>query len=326
MKKSLILIMACGMIMWNVSFAHSAKKIVIKVAHNGSVTYPYHIGMEKFKEVLEMETKGAVEVQIFPNSQLGSEEECAQMIKAGTLDVNINSSGGLAGFVSEAEIFNLPFIFRDLQHFYRVIDGPVGKRTAIAIEEKLECVFLGYLYTGVRNLWTTKKPVRTLDDLKGLKIRVMSSPVFVETWNNLGAQATPMSFGELYSALQQGVVDGAEMDVYDLKVDKFYEVIKHVSFTQHQFLPSMATFSKKRYDRLPPYIQAAVLKAAQAMVSTERKTYNDLSNKGVDEMKAEGVSFYELDQKLFKDKILGVYKKYAEKVGGIELIEMVGSN
>jgi tripartite ATP-independent transporter DctP family solute receptor len=230
----------------------TGEKIIIKVAHNGNEKHPHQAGFETFKEVLEKETNGKVEVQIFPNEQLGSEEEASQMVKLGLLSASAASAGGgLASFVSEAELFNLPFIFRDLEHFYRVLDGPTGQRVARAVEEKLNCKVLGYWYSGIRNAWNSKRPILTPEDLKGLKIRVMSSPILLQTFNALGAQATPMAFGELYSALQMGVVDGAETDHIDLLYEKFHEVTKHVSYTNHMFLAVGLIFSKKQFDRLP---------------------------------------------------------------------------
>jgi tripartite ATP-independent transporter DctP family solute receptor len=300
-----------------------AKKIIIKAAHNGNAAHPYQKGYEKFKEIIEARSNGEVEVQIFPNAQLGSEEEVNQMIKMGTVAVNTASTGGLAGFVPEIELFNLPFIFRDLDHFYKVVDGPVGKRIGKSIEDRLNCVFLGWWYSGIRNAWNNKVEVKSPADLKGLKIRTMGSPIFVDTWNALGAQATPMSFGELYTGLQQGVVDGAECDMVDLWVEKFYEVTKYVSFTKHMFLANVLIMSKKQYDKFPPAIQTAIWEAAEAAKMAERKALEDMTNTLQSQLEEKGLKFINVDQKPFIDGVEGVYQKNAEKVGGMELINMV---
>jgi len=323
MKKILILVMAMGLLVWSVSSVVGTEKIIIKCTHNGNAAHPFQRGYETFKQVLEAETKGAVEVQIFPSEQLGTEEQCAQMIKLGTLDVNINGTGGLAGFVPSIELYNLPFIFRDFQHMYRVLDGSIGQKISKDIETNLDGIFLGYLNSGVRNAWNSKRPIRTPEDLKGLKIRVMNSPIFVETWNTLGAQATPMAFGELYSALQQKVVDGAECDLVDILVEKFYEVTKYVSFTKHMFLPATMVFSKKRYDRLPADVQKAVMKAARNSVPVERKALETLTDEALVQLKQKGLEFFDVNQKLFQDKVQPVYEKYGERVGGMELIKQV---
>ncbi len=302
----------------------AGEKIVLRVAHNGSVHHPYNVGYEKFKEVLETETNGRVEVQIFPAEQLGTEEQTSQMVKVGTIAAAAASAGGgLAPFVPEAELFNFPFLFRDLEHFYRVVDGPIGQRVGLATEKALNCILLGYWFSGVRNVWNAKRPILVPDDFAGLKIRVMSSPVLVETFNALGAQATPMSFGELYSGLQQGVVDGAESDHIDLLYEKFYEVTEHVSYTNHLFLAVAVIFSRVQYDRLPPDIQTAVLRAGHASVAAERQAMETVTATAFEELKEKGLQFYEVDKKLFQEKVQSVYANNADQVGGLEVIQQV---
>jgi tripartite ATP-independent transporter DctP family solute receptor len=300
------------------------KKIVLKVAHNGPEVHPFQKGYEKFKEVLEAATDGAVEVQIFPNSQLGSEEEATQMVKLGLIAANASSTaGGLSTTVSEAELFNLPFIFRDLDHCYSVIDGPIGQNLARTVEEKLNCLVLGYWFSGIRNVWNSKRPVLSPDDLRGIKLRVMSSPMLIESFNALGAQATPLAFGELYSALQTGVVDGGETDHLDLLYEKFHEVTKYVSYTNHMFLVIALIFSKKIYNKLPPDVQDAVLKAGKASVSAEREAMDALTESALAELKALGIEFYEVDKAPFREKLERVYRNNSEKVGGMALIEQI---
>lgn len=300
------------------------KKIVLKVAHNGTANHPFQVGFEKFKDVLAAETEGAVEVQIFPNAQLGSEEEASQMVKLGLIAASASSTaGGLSTSVPQAELFNLPFIFRDLDHCYQVLDGPTGQWLANIVEDKFNCVVLGYWFSGIRNVWNAKRPILTPDDLRGIKIRVMSSPILIETFNTLGAQATPMAFGELYSALQMGVVDGAETDHLDLLYEKFHEVTKYVSYTNHMFLVIALIFSKKMFDKLPQDIQAAVLKAGQASVVAEREAMDVLTASALTELEELGLEFYEVDKNLFREKVEQVYQKNAAKVGGMAKIEEV---
>ena len=300
-----------------------AEKIILKVAHNGSEQHPFQAGFEKFKEVLERETDGVVEVQIFPNAQLGSEEEASQMVMLGLLSASAAGSASLGTFVPEVELFNLPFIFRDMPHFYKVLDGPVGDQVATKIEETLDCVVLGYWFSGIRNVWNSREPVRTPDDLRGMKIRVMSSPMLVETFNALGAQATPMSYGQLYSALATGVVDGAETDHIDLFLDRFYDEAKYVSYTGHMFLSIGLIFSRKQFDNLPPHIQEVVLKAGRESTIAERAEMESMTNESLTELKKMGLEFNEVDKKPFLEKVAGVYENNAEKVGGWEVIESV---
>ena len=304
----------------------SAADFVLKVAHNGPEQHPFQNGAVRFKQVMEEQTNGNVEVQIFPSEQLGSEEETSQMIKQGTIACAVESAGGgLAPFVPSADLLNLPFLFRDLPHFYRVVDGPIGEQIGRSVEDKLDSVFLGWWFSGIRNEWNGKRPVRTPDDLKGLKIRVMGSPVLIDTFNALGAQATPMSWGEVYTSLQQGVIDGAETDHVDLLVEKFYEVTKHVSLTGHMYLAAGLICSKKVYNKLPAAYQIALINAGKASVQTERDAMEIMTGDALAKLKDKGLKFYTIDVAPFQNKVISVYKKNADKVGGMDVIKLVAT-
>ena len=303
-----------------------AADFVLKVAHNGPEQHPFQNGAVRFKQVMEEQTNGNVEVQIFPSEQLGSEEETSQMIKQGTIACAVESAGGgLAPFVPSADLLNLPFLFRDLPHFYRVVDGPIGEQIGRNVEEKLDSVFLGWWFSGIRNEWNGKRPVRTPDDLKGLKIRVMGSPVLIDTFNALGAQATPMSWGEVYTSLQQGVIDGAETDHVDLLVEKFYEVTKHVSLTGHMYLAAGLICSKKVYNKLPAAYQIALINAGKASVQTERDAMEIMTGDALAKLKEKGLKFYTIDVAPFQNKVISVYEKNADKVGGMDVIKLVAN-
>ena len=295
--------------------------IVLKVAHNGPVGHPFQVGFVEFKRVLEERTGGAVRVDIFENEQLGTEEEASLMVKLGALAASAASAGGgLAAFVPETELFNFPFIFRDLDHFYRVLDGPIGQRIAGRIEEELDAVVLGYWFAGERNVWNGERPVVTPEDLQGLKIRVIASPLLIDSFNALGAQATPMSFGELYSALEQGVVDGAETDHVDLYQERFYEVTEYVSYTRHLYLAVGLIFSRKLYDRLPPEIQEAVLVAGRASVEAERAAMAEMTETSYAALVERGIQFNDVDRELFLERVRPVYEDNAAHVGGMDVI------
>lgn len=300
-----------------------AAEITLKAAHNGSPEYAGTDGYLKMKEVIEFETNGLVEVQIFPSEQLGSEEQVNEMLQGGTAAFNAASAGGLAGFVPSIEVFNLPFIFRSADHMYRVIDGPVGRRLGQEIENKLDVVFFGWWYGGVRNVYNSTRPVMTPKDLKGLKIRTMNTSAMVDSFNALSAQATPMSFGELYTGLQQGVVDGAESDHVDLLIEKFYEVTKYVSMTGHMHLPIALIMSKKIYDDLPPHVQTAVWKGALASIPVQRAALDIKTIKALKELKKKDLKFNEVDKALFQAGVQDVYKKYEKQLGGAAVFEQI---
>lgn len=303
--------------------AHSAD-YVLKLAHNGPEQHPFQDGALAFKAALEESSNGAVEVQIFPGEQLGTEEETSQMIKQGTLACAIESAGGgLAPFVPEADLFNLPFVFNDIDHFYRVVDGPIGESVGSKVEDSLDAELLGWWFSGVRNAWNGERPIMTPSDMEGLKIRVMGSPVLIDTFNALGAQATPMSFGEVYTSLQQGVIDGAETDHVDLLVENFFEVTKYVSLTGHMYLAAAFVCGNKAFSELPEDIQGQVRAAAAKATEAERDAMKKMTDDALAQLKEKGIEFNEVDLDAFREKVQSVYSANADRVGGMEMIEEV---
>ncbi|MBD73559.1 MAG: C4-dicarboxylate ABC transporter substrate-binding protein [Candidatus Marinimicrobia bacterium] len=306
-------------------WSENNEKIVIKVSHNGSDQHPHQAGFEKISEILEKETNGRAKLEIFPSSQIASEEEAIEMVKLGVIGSTPASSGGLSRFVPEVDLFNLPFIFDSLGHFYEVLDGPIGDEIAKKIEQKLDCIVLGWWFSGIRNTWNSEKPIYTPKDLEGMKIRVIGSSIVLDTFNAFGAQATNMSFGELYSAIQQGVLDGAECDHIDLLVEKFYEVTKYVSYTEHLYLSVALIFSNKQLDKLPIDIKEALIKAGKESIMAQRNAMEEKTKDALTELKEKGLVFNAVDKKLFKEKAEVVYEKHAEEVGGMSLINQIVS-
>jgi len=306
-------------------WSENNEKIVIKVSHNGSDQHPHQAGFEKISEILEKETNGRAKLEIFPSSQIASEEEAIEMVKLGVIGSTPASSGGLSRFVPEVDLFNLPFIFDSLGHFYEVLDGPIGDEIAKKIEQKLDCIVLGWWFSGIRNTWNSEKPIYTPKDLEGMKIRVIGSSIVLDTFNAFGAQATNMSFGELYSAIQQGVLDGAECDHIDLLVEKFYEVTKYVSFTEHLYLSVALIFSKKQFKKLPEDVQMALIKAGQKSIKTQRDAMESKTREALIELQKKELVFNTVDKRLFRDKVQVVYAKNAARVGGMSLINQIVS-
>jgi tripartite ATP-independent transporter DctP family solute receptor len=306
-------------------WSENNEKIVIKVSHNGSDQHPHQAGFEKISEILEKETNGRAKLEIFPSSQIASEEEAIEMVKLGVIGSTPASSGGLSRFVPEVDLFNLPFIFDSLGHFYEVLDGPIGDEIAKKIEQKLDCIVLGWWFSGIRNTWNSEKPIYTPKDLEGMKIRVIGSSIVLDTFNAFGAQATNMSFGELYSAIQQGVLDGAECDHIDLLVEKFYEVTKYVSFTEHLYLSVALIFSKKQFKKLPEDVQMALIKAGKESIKTQRNAMESKTREALIELQKKELVFNTVDKRLFRDKVQVVYAKNAARVGGMSLINQIVS-
>ena len=307
-------------------WSENNEKIVIKVSHNGSHQHPHQVGFEKMSEILEKETNGRAKLEIFPSSQIASEEEAIEMVKLGVIGSTPASSGSLSRFVPEVDLFNLPFVFDNLGHFYEVLDGPIGDEITKKIEQNLNCIVLGWWFSGIRNTWNSEKPIYTPKDLEGMKIRVIGSSIVLDTFNAFGAQATNMSFGELYSAIQQGVLDGAECDHIDLLVEKFYEVTKYVSYTEHLYLSVALIFSNKQFKKLPEDVQMALLKAGQESIKTQRNAMESKTREALIELQKKGLVFNTVDKRLFRDKVQVVYAKNAERVGGMSLIDQIVSS
>lgn len=305
------------------------ENIIIKVSHNGSQQHPHQIGFEKLSSILEKETNGRAKLEIFPASQIASEEEAIEMVKLGVIGSTPASSGALSTFVPEVDLFNMPFIFDSLGQFYDIMDGPVGKEISDKIEKKLNCVVLGWWFSGIRNTWNSEKPIYQPKDLEGMKIRVIGSSIVLDTFNAFGAQATNMSFGELYSAIQQGVLDGAECDHIDLLVEKFYEVTKYVSYTEHLYLSVALIFSKKQLNKLPIDVQESLIRAGKEATIAQRNAMEEKTNEAFIKLIEKGLVFNKVDKKLFKEKAQIVYAKNAAGVGGMEMINKIlshGSN
>ncbi len=304
--------------------------ITIKVAHNGNEQHPFQRGFEAFNESLQDQIasgtiEGSIEVTVFPSSQLGSEESAIEQIKMGTLNATAASAAGMAPFVKDVDVLNYPFIFEDLDHFYRVLDGPVGDRISKRVEEELDCVVLGWWFSGIRNVWNSERPIIVPSDLNGLKIRVIDSPVVMDTFEALGAQATRMSFGELYSAVQTGVLDGGESDHTDLLVEKFHEVSKYVSLTEHLYLAAALIYSKKKFDQLSPEMQQAVVTAGKASVELQRRAMEKMNEESLVALKELGLEFNEVDGEKFREMVANakVYENNAEGIGGMSVVQEV---
>lgn len=279
--------------------APKVEPLTIKFAHAGSQTHPYSVGMEKLTPILEKNSGGAIKLQVFCCAQLGSERELAESARLGTIHMtSVAAEGALPAWVPELQVFGLPFVIRDRAHAYKVLDGPIGKE----LETKLEAQglhVLGWWELGFRNMTTRSKPVRVPDDLKGLKMRVQEAKVWLGFMRALGAIPTPIPFGELYSALQQGVVDGQENPVVTITSMKFYEVQKFVGLTEHTYtaLPVMA--SKKWWDGLKPEQRKIIADSVAASVPEQRKTVTAQVDDGLKLLRGQGVTITEVDKAKF---------------------------
>jgi TRAP-type transport system periplasmic protein len=279
--------------------AEAVDALTIKFAHAGSPTHPYSVGIDKLTPILDKNSGGAIKLQVFCCAQLGSERELAESVRLGTIHMtSVAAEGALPAWVPELQVFGLPFVIRDREHVYKVLDGPIGKD----LEAKLAAQglqVLGWWELGFRDMTTRNKPVRVPDDLKGLKMRVQEAKVWLGFMRALGAIATPIPFGELYGALQQGVVDGQENPIVTITSMKFYEVQKFVGLTEHTYTALPVLASKRWWDGLKADQQKVIADSVKTSVAEQRKTVAAQVDDGIKLLKAQGVTVTEVDKAKF---------------------------
>lgn len=238
-------------------------KAELKIASATSMSHTYNVGAQYFAKLVEERSGGRIKFKLYPDGQLGKgERELLEALQQGTIDIYVGSTGPLGGFSPSMQILDIPFLFRDYAHVDKVLDGPIGQALSDDLE-KVQMKGLAFWENGFRNLTNSKVAVKTPADAKGLKIRTMENPVHIQAWKTAGVNPTPMAWGEVYGALQQGVIDGQENPVAVILQVKVYEVQKNLSLTQHVYSPAMLIMSMKRWAQIPKEDQELILKAAR---------------------------------------------------------------
>jgi tripartite ATP-independent transporter DctP family solute receptor len=277
-------------------------KLVLKLGHGLDTAHPVHKAMEFMKQRIEALSGGDVTVDIYPSSVLGSETQCIEQLQNGSLAMTKTSAAAMENFIPSMSVYGLPYVFRDSDHYWNVLNGDIGKRLLQQGEAKF-LRGLCYYDGGSRNFYTKETPIRTPDDLKGLKIRVMNSKTAIDMVKAMGGSPTPIAWGELYSALAQGTVDGAENNPPSFTSNKHYEVCKHFTLDGHTRIPDMLLISSKVWKKLDPQVQAWVQQAADESVDFQRKLWTEKTLESLEQAKAEGVTVYEVDTAAFAAKV-----------------------
>lgn len=286
----------------------------IKFAHVVNEKDAFHVAAEKFKELTEKNSKGEITVNIFPNAKLGDERTLLERMKMGIVDAAIITTGPIINFVPAFGVIDLPFIFRDPSHAYKVLDGPIGQNM-LALMEAGGWKGLAFGERGFRNLTNSRKKVVTPEDIKGLKIRVMQNPVYVDSFAALGANAVPMAWTEVLTALQQGTVDGQENPLNVIVAFKLNEMQKYLSITRHAYAPAVILMSIKLWQKLTPAQQALVKSAAQGAAEYERDWDNKMEAVWLKDLQAKGMIVSTPDLKPFRQAAKSVYDKYTPAFG-----------
>lgn len=247
------------------------KVITIKYGHNYPTDSPAHKAAEAFKKEIETKTEGSIKVDIFPAMQLGSNREQLEALQQGSIQVDLQPVAIIGNFAPELQMLDLPYLFPNADVMWEVLDGECGERLLSGLEEK-GIYGLGFTWTGFKHI-TANKPIEKLEDLKGLKVRVMNSPLLMEQYRGWGANPIPIDFGELYNALQQKVVDGQENGYFAVHIQKYYEVQSHLAETDHAPLLAILMANKAWYDGLSAEHQKIVDEAGRLAVITDRKEF-----------------------------------------------------
>jgi len=273
------------------------------------------------KKKLEEYTNGRATLEIFPNNQLGNEPQMIEGVLLGTVDITVPSNAPLTNFVTELKIFDMPFLFRDDKHMTQVLRGPVLKEMDDIVAKK-GIRLLGVYAAGVRHIMT-KEPINAMEDLKGKKIRTMQSPYHVAAFKAFGANATPLAYGELYGALQAGVVDGAEAANTNYQAQKFYEVAKNWAMVSWTTITAPLIMSQKKFNALPSDVQEALLKAGAESAVYEQDLYITSDQSKLDELKKAGVRVTQPDPTAFREAAKQAYDQFLTTPLDKRLLKMI---
>jgi tripartite ATP-independent transporter DctP family solute receptor len=291
-----------------------------KLGHVQIKTHPYHIGAEAFVSKLTELTKGKVSIQIYPTSQLGGEVAMTESVQMGNLEFAIDSTAVLANFDSSFTVFDFPFLFANREHAYKTLDSDYGQKKLENLK-KFGIVGLAWYENGFFDVMNSKRPITKVSDLRGLNIRVMQNPVYIAAFSAMGANPVPMAPAEVYTALQNGTVDGNSLSINGIFGFKFYEVQKTYMLADMFFCALPFVMSKKVYDSVPPAYQQAIQEAARYSQEIERKASVDQESVNLETMKKSGISTTKPDDrnewiKLMEEK---VYSQFAAKVTDQEM-------
>jgi len=286
--------------------------------------YPTVAAVESLGKKLEAATNGRLTVQIFASMQLGGEKEAIEQAQVGALQFARVSVGTIGPVIDDLNVFNLPFLFRNTAHMQKVIDGALGSELLdkVTANEKAGLVGLCWMDAGARSFYNTKHPIKSIADLKGLKVRVIGNPMFVDMANALGANGVAMGYDQVFSALQTGVIDGAENNPPSFVFDNHYQVAKNYTLTEHLIVPEILVFSRKSWDSLSKDDQALIKKFGGEAQAEERVLWAEYEKQAMDKARSGGVQIVEtIDKQPFQDAVKPVWDKYGPRFS--ELVKRI---
>ncbi|RPH44091.1 MAG: DctP family TRAP transporter solute-binding subunit [Burkholderiales bacterium] len=294
--------------------AQTQMRINISIGQNSH----YGVAVDTFAREVEKRTAGRYKIQAFYAGALGAERESIEAIQLGTHELTMTSTGPVPNFVPETRILDVPFLFRDKAHARAVLDGPIGQEMLAKFEPK-GIKALGWAENGFRHMTNNKRPVNAPDDLKGLKMRTMENPVHIAAYKGFGIVPTPMAFTEVFTALQQGTVDGQENPLSVITAAKFEQVQKHLSLTGHVYSPAVILMSKAAFDKLSAADKKHFIDAAAEGIKANRARVDEDDARGVADLKSKGMQVIEVDKSKFQAALTPVFAEFAKQFGQANL-------
>jgi TRAP-type transport system periplasmic protein len=288
-------LVACSVTSLSVAAAQDVKDRSIKLALVNTADSAHGLGAKRFSEIVDQKSGGKLKVKIYAGGTLGGEVAVASSMQGGTIEMSMMGPGLLTGMDKDFGVFDTPFMFDDFKEVDALLDGPVGKKLLDRLPEK-GLVGLAYWDHGFRILTNSKRPISKADDIQGMKIRVQQIPVFIDLFTTLGANAVPMPFTELYSALDSKAIDGQENPFVSVEVTKFYEVQKYASNTRHAYSPLLVLASKKFWDQLSNDERNILLEAANETKPYQRETSRTMDAKAAEALKSKGMTITEISE------------------------------
>jgi TRAP-type transport system periplasmic protein len=316
---------AVALAAFGVASAQDIKERTLKFGLNGPEGHPAVAGMKKFKETVEAKTGGKIKVNLFLNGTLGSDQAVVSAIKGGTIEMAVMNSGILASEAKELAIFDFPFLFANEKESDAIVDGPVGRKMHALLEAK-GIVGLSYWELGYRQITNGKRPLNKVEDIDGLKLRVIPNPINVAWVKALGANPTPLPFPEVYSALEQKAIDGQENPISVIAANKFWEVQKNIALTNHQYNPQSVIFSKKVWDSMSAAEKKIIDEASDAAATTQRKEARAAVAANLELLKKNGMTvtqFNAAEVAKLRDKMKPVIAQFSANVGEATVNDMM---
>ncbi len=295
---------------------------IIKLAHGLNPTHPVHQAMEFLAERVSEKSSGRMRIDIYPSEQLGSERECLELLQIGSVGMTKVSCSVLEGFVPSMSVLSLPYLFRDEEHGFKVLEGEIGRRLLLA-GEKYWLRGLCFYDAGSRSFYTIEKPVLSPADLVGMKIRTQESPTSMRMVQALGGSPTPIAWGELYSALQQGVVDGAENNPPSFHLSRHYEVCKYYTLDEHTGVPDVLLISTKIWNGLSPEFQAILQESAEESAQLQKELWKIATREALEHVQKAGVEIFYPDKTLFSEEVKPIYEEYKNHPELYQLIQEI---